>query len=104
MVWKHLEHPNIAPLLGVTVDPLQLISDWMPGGDLTEYIVNNPEAERLSLVGVLSPSLHETLTSTQLSDVAEGLNYLHSCNVIHGDLKAVRDFSKYRLTARLTPS
>jgi len=26
----------------------------------------------------------------QLSDATEGLNYLHSCNVIHGDLKGVR--------------
>ena len=26
----------------------------------------------------------------QLSDVAKGLDYLHSCNLIHGDLKAVR--------------
>jgi len=29
----------------------------------------------------------------QLPDVAEGLNYLHSCNLIHGDLKGVRDYS-----------
>ena len=26
----------------------------------------------------------------QLSDAAGGLNYLHSCNVIHGGLKGVR--------------
>ena len=52
VVWKHLAHPNIAPLLGVTIDPIQLISDWMSSGDLIEYIANNPEADRLSLVGV----------------------------------------------------
>lgn len=28
----------------------------------------------------------------QLSNVAEGLNYLHSCDVIHGDLKGVCDY------------
>ena len=62
--WKHLEHPNIVPLLGVTIDPPQLISDWMSGGNLTEYITNNPEADRLRLVGTLSASLYEALTSS----------------------------------------
>ena len=34
-----------------------------------------------------------TLTPVnQLSDVAKGLCYLHSCNVVHGDLKGVCDF------------
>ena len=28
----------------------------------------------------------------QLCDVAEGLNYLHSCNVVHGNMKGVRVF------------
>ena len=31
------------------------------------------------------------LYTHQLFDIAEGLNYLHSCNAIHGDLKGVRD-------------
>ena len=39
----------------------------------------------------------------QLSDVAEGLNYLHSCNVVHGDLKGVRGYMLFSFTAILTP-
>ena len=62
MVWKKLAHRNVAPLLGVTVDPIQLISDWMSGGDLVEYIANSPGADRVDLVSVLSASLYETLT------------------------------------------
>ena len=62
VAWRYLEHPNIVPLLGVTIDPLQLISDWMPGGDLTEYIMNNPDADRLKLVGVPSTALYDELT------------------------------------------
>lgn len=31
--WKHLKHPNILPLLGVTLSPHQLVSNWMTGGD-----------------------------------------------------------------------
>ena len=61
-MWKHLVHPNIAPLLSVTLDPIQLISDWMSGGNLTKYIANNPDADRLCLVGVLFTSLYEKLT------------------------------------------
>ncbi|KAF9642913.1 kinase-like protein [Thelephora ganbajun] len=71
VMWKRLTHPNIVPLLGITITPFQLISDWMSGGDLSEYIKNNSDADRIGL----------------LSDVAKGLRYLHSCNVIHGDLK-----------------
>ena len=49
-MWKRLTHPNIVPLIGITSNPLQLVSDWMPGGDLTEYIKKRPDADRLGLV------------------------------------------------------
>lgn len=62
-MWKHLVHPNILPLLGATVTPLQLISDWMPGGDLPNYIRKNPNVDRLGLVGVPSCCNYLTLTS-----------------------------------------
>ena len=51
-MWKRLKHQNIIPLLGITQTPLQLISEWIPGGDLTEYIKKHPDAGRLDLVGV----------------------------------------------------
>ena len=60
---KHLSHPNIVPLLGATVDPFELVSDLMPGGDLMEYITNHPDVDRHSLV--CSPSTavpYEALT------------------------------------------
>ena len=60
-MWKRLKHPNILPLLGITFTPLQLISSWMSGGDLPEYIKKRPDANRVGLVGVphvgLIPSL-----------------------------------------------
>jgi len=51
-MWKHLAHPNIVPLLGVTVNLFQLVSEWVPGGDLPSHIRGNPDADRLGLVGV----------------------------------------------------
>ena len=52
---KRLTHPNIVPLLGATLEPLELISDWMPGGDLPEYIESHHDADRVSLVRVFIP-------------------------------------------------
>jgi len=51
-VWKRLKHENIVPFLGITTNPFQLISEWMPGGVLTDYVRGNPSADRRGLVGV----------------------------------------------------
>ncbi|KAF9789160.1 kinase-like domain-containing protein, partial [Thelephora terrestris] len=72
VVWKHLDHPNIVPFRGVTFDPLQLVSEWIPGGELKEHILRG--------------NTHPNLINLLLG-VANGLGYLHSRNVIHGDLK-----------------
>ena len=61
-MWKRLEHRNIVPLLGITPTPLQLISEWMPGGDLTEYIKKNPGADRLGLASTPVVMFDHTLT------------------------------------------
>jgi len=63
----------------------------MPGGDLPEYIEKHSNADRLGLVGGPLLCLSHAYSLRQLSDVANGLCYLHSCNVIHGDLKGVRN-------------
>ena len=57
VMWRYLTHPNIVPLLGVSIVPFQLISKWMPGGDLPGYIQKNPSADRLELVGCIYPML-----------------------------------------------
>jgi len=61
-MWKHLSHPNILPLLGITITPLQLISEWMPGGDLPGYIEERSDADRLRLVSAPGCG-YPTLTS-----------------------------------------
>ena len=63
----------------------------MPDGTLTEYLSNSPNADRIHLVS-LSPAvtvLWLIEVFPELSDVAEGLNFLHSNYMTHGDLKGV---------------
>ena len=106
MVWKQLAHPNIVPLLGVTTIPLQFVSGWMSGGNLMEYIETKrgPCADKRKLVSDYPATSGGTLTPHQLSDVAEGLNYLHSHNVFHGSLKVVCYRSKVHRAIVLTPN
>jgi len=51
-------------------------------------------------VSLLLPPPH-AYSHRQLCDVAKGLEYLHTCDVIHGDLKGVSG-SKHPFTAVLT--
>ena len=61
----------------------------MPNGTLTDYVNANPHADRISLVRIQCFTCFKKLKSSKLLDVAEGLNYLHTCHMLHGDLKGV---------------
>ena len=51
-MWKSLKHPNILPLLGAMISPPQLVSAFMPAGDLSKYLTKNPDTNQIGLVGV----------------------------------------------------
>ncbi|KDR71882.1 hypothetical protein GALMADRAFT_783839 [Galerina marginata CBS 339.88] len=75
-VWQGLRHRNVIPLLGLTHrfnnSPLpSMVCPWMESGTLTSYLRRDLTlGERFKL----------------LMDVIDGLSYLHSESVIHGDL------------------
>ncbi|KAG8700534.1 hypothetical protein FRC08_004648, partial [Ceratobasidium sp. 394] len=73
-IWSKAKHDNVQPLLGVILFQgcLGMVSPWMENGNLEEYIRKNPAADR-----------HQLCTR-----VANGVSYLHSINMVHGDLKA----------------
>jgi hypothetical protein len=58
-----LRHKNIVSLLGIVEDTLQLISEWMPGGNLMDYVEKYPDANKHGLVGV-PLQVFDTLTPT----------------------------------------
>ncbi|KAF7345943.1 Kinase-like protein [Mycena venus] len=75
LVWHNLRHPNIVPLLGVTTLPgltIAMVSPWMQQGNVLNYMTQH------------SPSSEYAITL--LNDVIQGLMYLHSENIVHGDL------------------
>ena len=62
VVWKQLIHDNIVPFRGVTLDPFQIVSEWIPCGDLTGYINTNPHVNPIKLVSFVCSSSKRVLT------------------------------------------
>ncbi|KAG8916308.1 hypothetical protein FRC01_003241 [Tulasnella sp. 417] len=77
-VWRSMNHRNILPLLGIcrfvnSADPrVYFITPWMKNGNVKQYLILNPGADRIQLI----------------HDVALGLQYLHEIGVVHRNLKA----------------
>jgi len=51
-MWRSFRHPNILPLLGVTMSETQLAmaSEWMTNGNINEFMRAYADADRLGLV------------------------------------------------------
>lgn len=52
MAWKALHHPNLLPLLGVTMtkNRFVMVSEWMMKGNINEFVKEDINADRLKLV------------------------------------------------------
>ena len=65
-MWKSLRHPNVLPLMGVTMTEVHfaMLSEWMADGNIKEFVKANPDEDRLGLVGfpfqarLSSPQVH----------------------------------------------
>ncbi|KAJ7141853.1 kinase-like domain-containing protein [Mycena crocata] len=77
LIWKSLEHPNILPFIGVDRESFSpstaMVSPWMVNGTILQYLKSH---ERI-----------QANVNKLLVEIAEGLQYLHSCNIVHGDLR-----------------
>ena len=52
VLWGALRHPNVLPLLGVTMNEGQfaIISEWMVNGTIKDFIKEHREANPFELV------------------------------------------------------
>ncbi|OJA17991.1 hypothetical protein AZE42_13145 [Rhizopogon vesiculosus] len=78
---KQLQHENLLPLLGLSYEfgPLPaMVSPWMQNGSLTTYLGKS----------FAELTIERKLQILQQAAVA--ISYLHSNNIVHGDLTAVR--------------
>ncbi|KAF8183738.1 kinase-like protein, partial [Mycena galopus ATCC 62051] len=75
LLWKDLHHPNILPFLGIDRNSfpssLCMVSPWMEHGTVMNYLKTHG---------------HATVDKL-LYEIAQGLEYLHSHNIVHGDLR-----------------
>jgi serine/threonine protein kinase len=83
--------------------PSSLFQNGCLGGTYGITSGRTPTQTDLDWYASLMLWLSSAYSYHQLSDIAKGLRYLHSSNVIHGDLKGVRGCLKSRPTAILTP-
>ena len=51
-MWRFLRHSNVLPLMGALMSGnwFAMVSEWMPNGNINQYIKARPEVNRLRLV------------------------------------------------------
>ncbi|KAF8183770.1 kinase-like domain-containing protein, partial [Mycena galopus ATCC 62051] len=93
LLWKDLHHPHILPFLGIDRDSfppsLCMVSPWMEHGTVMNYLKTHGHAtvDKLAI---------------KLFEIAQGLEYLHSRNIVHGDLRGTNILIKEDWSACLT--
>ncbi|KAF8174693.1 kinase-like domain-containing protein, partial [Mycena galopus ATCC 62051] len=89
LLWKDLHHPNILPFLGIDRYSFPsffcMVSPWMEHGTVINYLKTHGFSDVDKL----------------LYHIAQGLQYLHSRNIVHGDLRGANILIKEDCSACL---
>ena len=61
-MWKHLSCPYILKFIGVFYhnDMPVIVTPWVPHGNITEYLEEQPDEDRLPLVNPSAPAMPGT--------------------------------------------
>ncbi|KAK0399802.1 hypothetical protein QR680_003222 [Steinernema hermaphroditum] len=78
-VLKKIRHANVLLFMGTIKEPfLGIVTQWCEGSSLYKHIhINEPKVE-FSMASIIEIS----------KQIGQGMNYLHSKNIIHRDLKS----------------
>ncbi|KAJ7029581.1 kinase-like domain-containing protein [Mycena alexandri] len=83
LVWQNLQHPFILPFLGVDKanfpSVLGLVSPWMSNGTVLEYLGRSGKPGYPQNGFMVPPGM--------MLEIVTGLEYLHSMDIVHGDLR-----------------
>ncbi|KAJ7742147.1 hypothetical protein DFH07DRAFT_44310 [Mycena maculata] len=89
LVWQRLRHEYVLPLIGIDRESFPLsfcmVSPWMKHGTVLQYLNHHGRVD----------------VDRLLLQVAEGLGYLHSMNIVHGDLRGMNILVSDNLNACL---
>lgn len=105
--WASLRNKNLLMPVGISYeDPrgystwqyghygqheLTLLTPLMTNGNVVDFLAKNPQVHCAHLVSLpLILHTESKLIDPQLLDAIEGLSFLHSQAIAHGDIKAVR--------------
>ncbi|KAF7309834.1 hypothetical protein MIND_00355300 [Mycena indigotica] len=75
LLWQRLQHPFVQPFFGIDAESfptfLCMVSPWQRNGTILKHLAENGNAN----------------VEHRVLEIAQGLAYLHSQDIIHGDLR-----------------
>ncbi|CAA7267978.1 unnamed protein product [Cyclocybe aegerita] len=87
-LWANLKHSNILPFYGIVTDlgqHIHMVSPWQENGNVLEFVKTHRDANRISF----------------MAGAAQGLEYLHLRNIIHGNMKCANILVSAKGEARI---